>query len=82
MDSQQHNITSLFDQLGLPSSTEDIQAFIDLHRPVEAQIKLCDAPFWTIAQAQFLREQIKNDADWAVIIDTFDTSLRKERLVH
>lgn len=77
MDTEQHNITSLFNQLGLPSSEADIKAFIHMYRPLDAQIPLCNAPFWTESQAQFLREQIKNDADWAVTIDKFDTSLRE-----
>ena len=78
MENHQHSMTNLFEQLGLPSSAADIQTFIETHRPLDAQIKLCEAPFWSAAQSQFLREQIKSDADWAVIIDNFDSRLRKE----
>jgi hypothetical protein len=77
MHDSQHNLTSLFDQLGLPSSEHDIEAFIHSHRPLDATIPLSKAPFWTAGQSQFLGEQIKNDADWAVVIDKFDTSLRQ-----
>ena len=77
MHDSQHNLTSLFDQLGLASTEEDIEAFIHSHRPLDATIPLSKAPFWTAGQAQFLREQIKDDADWAVVIDKFDTSLRQ-----
>jgi hypothetical protein len=77
MNDNQHNLTSLFDQLGLPSSEKDIEAFIHTHRPLDATIPLSKAPFWTPGQSQFLGEQIKNDADWAVVIDKFDTSLRQ-----
>ena len=77
MHDNQHNLTSLFDQLGLPSTEEDIESFIHAHRPLDATIPLSKAPFWTSGQAQFLGEQIKNDADWAVVIDKFDTSLRQ-----
>lgn len=77
MHDSQHNLTSLFDQLGLPSTEKDIEAFIYSHRPLDATIPLSKAPFWTAGQAQFLIEQIKDDADWAVVIDKFDTSLRQ-----
>lgn len=76
MDANQHGMAELFDQLGLPSSNADIQVFIAEHRTLNPQLILCDAPFWTPAQAKFLREQIKVDADWAVIIDKLDVSLR------
>lgn len=77
MHDNQHNLTNLFDQLGLPSTEQDIEAFIHSHRPLDASVPLSKASFWTQGQAQFLGEQIKNDADWAVVIDKFDTSLRQ-----
>lgn len=76
MEIHDHGMTSLFDQLGLPSHEDYIQSFIDEHR-LSGEIKLWDADFWTENQAKFLREQIKADADWAVVIDTLDTSLRQ-----
>jgi hypothetical protein len=76
MEDHQHGMADLFDQLGLPSSNADIQAFIAEHRTLNPQLLLCDAPFWSPMQAKFLREQIKVDADWAVIIDKLDASLR------
>lgn len=77
MHDSQHNLTNLFDQLGLPSSERDIEDFIHAHRPLDAKIPLSKAPFWTDGQAQFIKEQIREDADWAVVIDKFDTSLRQ-----
>jgi len=76
METHSHDMTSLFDQLGLPSDEENIQKFIEEHRLL-ADTTLFDADFWTDSQAKFLRDQIKADADWAVIIDTLDTSLRQ-----
>lgn len=76
MDNQQHSMADLFDQLGLPSSETDIQKFIGTHRPLRADIFLSDAPFWSANQAKFLREQILIDADWAVVVDKLNTSLR------
>lgn len=76
MENQLHSFTDLFDQLGLPSGTNDIQRFIVQHRPLASHIALCEAAFWTASQAKFLRDQIINDADWANVVDEFDNSLR------
>ena len=76
MESNVHSLTNLFAQLGLPSDAADIQNFIQSHRPLDAQVVLSDAPFWTATQAKFLRDQITNDADWAGVVDKLNTSLR------
>ncbi len=76
MEDHQHGMADLFDQLGLPSSNADIQAFIAEHRTLNPLLVLCDAPFWSPVQAKFLREQIKVDSDWAGIVDKLDASLR------
>ena len=73
----QFSLTGLFEQLGLPSTDEDIKQFIEAHRPLPADMHLSKAPFWTPGQAQFLGEQTKADADWIMIIDKLDTSLRQ-----
>jgi hypothetical protein len=78
MEDHTHNLTTLFDQLGLPSTEEDIEAFINSHRPLDPSIHLSKAPFWTAGQAQFLGEQTKADADWVMVIDKLDTSLREQ----
>ena len=36
---------------------------------------LADAPFWNRAQASFLRESLKQDAEWCEIIDELNTLL-------
>jgi Protein of unknown function (DUF2789) len=76
MEVNQHSMTHLFSQLGLPSDPEDIQAFIQSNRPLPRRFALHEAPFWTPAQADFLRDQVQDDADWAGIIDRLDSSLR------
>ena len=35
-----------------------------------------DAAFWTPAQAQFLREEFTEDADWAERVDQLNVMLR------
>jgi hypothetical protein len=78
MEKHMHRMTELFVQLGLPSSPLDIQNFIDTHSDIPAQVALHDAPCWNTAQADFLREKICEDADWAIVIDALDSALRKE----
>lgn len=77
MESHLHSMADLFTQLGLPSDPGGIQAFIEAHRPVAAHLALPEAPFWTPAQADFLREQVQDDADWAGVIDRLDSGLRR-----
>lgn len=76
MDLSTHTMHDLFDQLGLPSEEAEVQQFITRHRPVPETVALPDAPFWTPAQAQFLREQWQRDADWAEVVDQLNIALR------
>ncbi|MBS0452392.1 MAG: DUF2789 domain-containing protein [Proteobacteria bacterium] len=76
MDLSEHSLRALFDQLGLPSSGSAIDAFIAQHRPLAQDVALADAPFWTQAQAQFLREEFDEDADWAELVDQLNLRLR------
>ena len=71
-----HNITSLFEQLGLPSSDQAIENFIGTHSPLPAQIKLHQAEFWDLSQKTFLKQMKEEDADWAEIVDQLDAMLR------
>ncbi|HRH72172.1 DUF2789 domain-containing protein [Zoogloea sp.] len=77
MESHNHSITHLFAQLGLPSETRDIEAFIEAHAPLAHELQLVDAPFWTAAQAAFLKSELDEDADWSAVIDTLDARLRR-----
>ncbi len=77
MESHLHAMTDLFAQLGLPASPAAIQAFIETHRRDAAHLALPDAPFWTPAQAEFLRDQVQNDADWASVIDALDGAFHR-----
>lgn len=76
MEPTTHSLKNLFEQLGLPHEQRDIDRFIAGHRPLANAIALADAPFWTAAQAQFLREEINDDADWAEIVDQLNAMLR------
>ncbi|MDM0014944.1 DUF2789 domain-containing protein [Variovorax sp. J22P168] len=76
MDLSNHTMHDLFAQLGLPNTEADVQAFIARHRPLPEEVRLADAPFWTSAQGQFLREELKEDADWAEVVDQLNLALR------
>lgn len=76
-----HNATprmsTLFLQLGLDASESGIAQFIQTHQ-LEAEVALHEAPFWTPAQLQFLTEQIKNDAAWAIVVDQLNEALHAD----
>lgn len=71
------HFSDLFDQLGLTSTPVGIAEFINQHRPLADELQLSDAPFWTAAQAQFLREESQRDEPpWSELIDQLNTALR------
>lgn len=72
-----HHFNELFAQLGLPSDELGIQHFLAMHTPLAAGVNLPDAPFWTPAQATFLREAILQDSDWAELVDQLSSALRR-----
>lgn len=76
MEKNHHSDAELFEQLGLDSSDTQINRFIQTHRPLHPDIKISEAPFWSKAQAKFLREQMTLDADWVVAIDRLNLRLR------
>jgi len=71
-----HPFHQLFEQLGLACDDQSIAAFIKANSPLDAQVQLEDAPFWTPAQAEFLREALGEDADWAEVVDALSLALR------
>ncbi len=75
MDMSQHTLETLFEQLGLDSSPEAIDLFIQQH-PLEDSVLLPDAPFWNEGQRSFLRESWKRDSSWSPIVDNLNTLLR------
>lgn len=78
MDSPTHDLEGLFDQLGLDSSESAIDDFIASNSPLPDDRKLIDADFWTPQQAAFLKEQLREDADWARVVD--DLNLRMHQV--
>lgn len=77
MDTATHDLNTLFDQLGLASSDHDIKEFIHQHGgTLPDSMQLHQAPFWNGAQATFLAEAIREDAEWAETVDTLSALLR------
>jgi len=76
MQSQQHTMNNLFAQLGLPSDDTAIERFIASHRPLDNEVALYRAPFWSATQRNFLKEEIIEDADWSAVIDDLNGRLR------
>lgn len=72
-----HPLSELFRQLGLPDDAASIEAFVQTHAPLPAGVALADAPWWTPAQARFLREAVCEDADWAEVVEQLDAALRR-----
>ncbi|MDO8698483.1 MAG: DUF2789 family protein [Pseudomonas sp.] len=79
MQSTNPDLTSLFQQLGLPAGAADVDSFVSQHAPLPERLALADASFWNLGQATFLREQLVADAEWAELIDQLDLLLRRPR---
>ena len=75
MEATVHPFSELFAQLGLPNDNASIQQFISTHSPIPNDMRLEDAPFWSTAQSQLLREERRDDADWAMVVDRLNVAL-------
>ena len=70
-------MTNLFLQLGLEATDEAIAHFIREHQ-LPGDVTLVGAPYWNDGQRQFLAEQLKSDADWAIIVDELGEALHAD----
>ena len=69
-------LATLFEQLGLDSDDASIDAFAAAH-PLPDNVKLIDADFWTPQQARFLKEELREDGEWAPVVDELNVLLHK-----
>ncbi|KAF1049276.1 DUF2789 domain-containing protein [Xylophilus sp.] len=67
----------LFQQLGLEAGEASIRQFIRTHQ-LAADVRIHEAPFWNEAQRQFLAEQFKADAAWAIVVDQLNEALHED----
>ncbi|MFJ2339816.1 DUF2789 domain-containing protein [Pseudomonas protegens] len=79
MEAPTHSLPALFKQLGLADDPVNIERFIATHSPLKPELHLADAFFWSESQADFLRTEVLDDADWAEVVDQLDVLLRKGR---
>lgn len=76
MDTSMHTMEKLFLQLGLNNSEEAISEFIRAHR-LTKDITLDQASFWSTSQAQFIKECLDYDSDWAEIVDQLNVQIHE-----
>ncbi|KUI97861.1 DUF2789 domain-containing protein [Vibrio sp. MEBiC08052] len=76
MEISQHDVTDLFEQLGLGSSPEEIKYFVNNHRHTQDSTPIHEASFWTASQSAFLKQAIEEDANWVELVDQLDVMLR------
>jgi len=75
MDTSTHSMENLFLQLGLGNTEVDIDNFVATHH-IQANDDIEHAHFWTAAQAEFIRECLAEDSDWAEVVDQLNAQLR------
>ena len=76
MDLSVHTLQDLLTQLGLPSDEGGIARFLSERAPLPPQVALADAPFWTPAQADFLREKLREDSNWVQAVEQLNVLSR------
>ncbi len=81
MNQPSHHFSDLFAQLGLPADPGAIARFLAAHAPLADGVLLADAPFWTGAQAEFLREALLQDSDWSGPVDQLSQALRAGKML-
>lgn len=76
MDTSMHTMENLFLQLGLDNSEHAITEFINRHR-LAKETPLQQASFWSTSQAQFIKECLELDSDWAEVVDQLNVQLHE-----
>ncbi|GAB6386764.1 DUF2789 domain-containing protein [Stutzerimonas marianensis] len=79
MELPNKDMSTLFEQLGLPSDPQSIDDFIARHAPLPNEVRLADAPFWNDSQRALLRDEWIEDAEWAPIVDELNARLHEEQ---
>ncbi|MDV9033589.1 DUF2789 domain-containing protein [Pseudomonas sp. RAC1] len=79
MDAPTHEFSEIFKQLGLDDDPVEIDRFITTHSPLDDDVKLVNAPFWSDSQRAFLKENFIADSDWIVMIDQLNEALHKPK---
>ncbi|HSP84832.1 MAG TPA: DUF2789 domain-containing protein [Psychrobacter sp.] len=73
----EYNMSELFAQLGLDSSDEAIDHFIENNQLAKEE-KLTEASIWSDNQRMFLQEEWEKDAAWVEVIDELNVRLHPQ----
>ena len=73
----EYNMSELFAQLGLESSDEAIDRFIENNQLAKEE-KLTEASIWNDNQRMFLQEEWEKDAAWVEVIDELNVRLHPQ----
>ncbi|MFT5722755.1 MAG: hypothetical protein ACI9W6_003091 [Motiliproteus sp.] len=77
MDTSNHTLQTLFQQLGLPSEPEQIDQFICEHIAETGLDRLEGANFWSPSQARFIQEALALDSDWSEVVDELNQRMHQ-----
>ncbi|WP_350560082.1 DUF2789 family protein [Psychrobacter sp. CAL346-MNA-CIBAN-0220] len=69
-----YTINDLFAQLGLDSSDQAIDNFVEKHQLAKDE-KLIESDVWNDNQRMFLQEEWEKDAAWVEIIDDLNVRM-------
>lgn len=73
----EYNMNELFAQLGLDSSDEAIDNFIEKNQLAKEE-KLIESDIWNDNQRMFLQEEWEKDAAWVEVIDDLNVRLHPD----
>ncbi|WP_435979110.1 DUF2789 family protein [Psychrobacter sp. DM4] len=72
-----YTMNDLFAQLGLESSDEAIDIFVENNQLAKEE-ELISANVWTDSQRAFLQEEWKKDAAWVEVIDDLNVRMHPD----
>ena len=73
----EYNMNELFAQLGLNSSDEAIDSFIEKNQLAKEE-KLIESRVWSDSQRAFLQEEWNKDAAWVEVIDDLNVRMHPD----
>ena len=76
MESNHTKMQDLFAQLGLANDQASIDKFVSDNGGLARKTHIENAAFWSKPQAEFIKNALAEDAEWAELIDQLNTLLR------
>lgn len=73
----EYTMNELFAQLGLDSSDEAIDSFVEANQ-LSKEEKLTESKVWTDNQRIFLQEEWEKDAEWVEVIDDLNVRMHPD----